>query len=363
MSDKYDDLVQIARLALEGNPHDVQLYVRKLARKYQKLDPDTATELESLLSKSPTRKAPLRDYTTAVPVDLDSQLRLAKPEYPVELDIEPIWSPAVSQKLLQVVGERGQERELAQAGLSPAKTILFTGEPGVGKSLSARWLARQLDRPLLTLNLAAVMSSYLGRTGINVRHVLDHAKSMSCVLLLDEIDSVAKRRDDESEIGELKRLVTVLLQEIDEWPASGLLVGATNHPDLLDPALWRRFDIIVEFPMPTRDQVAELVARFITPDEVGSDYFKVIVTLLGEHSFSDIERELLRARRESIVFKKTIVEVLPAISRDAMSKLHFQKRKDMAIRLRTKFKLTERDVLLWTGVSRDTVRSATKETA
>lgn len=358
-----DDLVQIARLALEGTAHDVQLYVRKLARRLQKQDAATAAELETLLSKTPIRKAALRDYSAAIPVDLDSRLSLAKPEYPVELDADPIWSPSIHQKMLQIVGERGREQELANAGLQPAKTLLFTGKPGVGKSLSARWLARQLDRPLLTLNLAAVMSSFLGRTGMNVRQVLDHAKSVNCVLLLDEIDAVAKRRDDEGEIGELKRLVTVLLQEIDEWPASGLLIGATNHPDLLDPAMWRRFDMIIDFPMPTIEQVSEIVSRFVDPQEIGADYFAVVAMLFAEHSFSDIERELLRAKRESIVFGKGIVEVLPSMFRDAVASLPFKRRKEIAIRLRTKLKLTERDVLLWTGISRDTVRSATKETA
>ena len=94
------------------------------------------------------------------------------------------------------------------------------------------------------------MSSFLGRTGNNVRNVLDFAKGVSCVFLLDEFDAIAKRRDDAVEVGELKRLVTVLLQEIDQWPASGLLIAATNHYNLLDPAVWRRFELVVGFPMP-----------------------------------------------------------------------------------------------------------------
>src|SRR5665213_3572636 len=127
--------------------------------------------------------------------------------------------------------------------------------PGVGKTLAARWIARELHRPLLTLDLSAVMSSFLGRTGANVRHVLDYAKGVDCVLLLDELDSIAKRRDDASDVGELKRLVTVLLQEIDDWPSTGLLIAATNHSDLLDPAVWRRFEMRVNFPMPGDESV------------------------------------------------------------------------------------------------------------
>src|ERR1700733_11402427 len=151
------------------------------------------------------------------------------------------------------------ETKFADADLHPTKSALFVGPPGVGKTLAARWIAKKLNRPLIVLDLSAVMSSFLGRTGNNVRNVLDYAKGVECIFLLDEFDAIAKRRDDAVEVGELKRLVTVLLQEIDEWPSSGILIAATNHPELLDPAVWRRFDLIVKFPMPAEDQLTEAV--------------------------------------------------------------------------------------------------------
>src|SRR2546427_8279310 len=98
------------------------------------------------------------------------------------------------------------------------------------------------------------MSSYLGKTGANVRAVLSHAQEQPCVLLLDEFDAIAKRRDDDSDVGELKRLVTVILQTIDDWQPTSLLVAATNHSDLLDPAVWRRFDVTLQFDLPNHKQ-------------------------------------------------------------------------------------------------------------
>jgi len=189
-------------------------------------------------------------------------------------------------------------------GLHPSKSILFTGPPGVGKTLAAKWIARQLNRPLLVLDLAAVMSSFLGRTGNNIRYVLDYAKNTECVLLLDELDAIAKRRDDTSEIGELKRLVTVLLQEIDDWPPTGLLIAATNHPDLLDPAVWRRFEVVVEFGKPERRQIEILVNRLLENQiENISKWSGVLSFVFSGKSYSEIERQITLIRKTSAITK------------------------------------------------------------
>src|SRR3984893_12035881 len=260
---KTEEIVQIARLALAGRPQDVQAYIRRLARRYQGELPTVAAQLTELLREAPTRQSPLRREAAApVPVDLESRLQLLRIEDKPTLEVEPIWETGVKRALDQILSERRRDAELFKQGLLPTRSIIFTGPPGVGKTLAARWIARELHRPLLTLDLSAVMSSFLGRTGANVRHVLDYAKSVTGVLLLDELDSIAKRRDDVTDVGELKRLVTVLLQEIDDWPPSGLLIAATNHSNLLDPAVWRRFEMRVDFPMPTDDSVRRAIELF-----------------------------------------------------------------------------------------------------
>ena len=177
------DVVHLARLALAGRPQDVQTYIRRLARRYQSQLPDLASELSKLLQESPTRQSPLRREVSApVPVDLESRLQLLRIEDVPTIDVEPIWEPGVRRNLDQILSERRQFDELTKQGLSPTRSIIFTGPPGVGKTLAARWIARELHRPLLTLDLSAVMSSFLGRTGANVRHVLDYAKSVDGVL-------------------------------------------------------------------------------------------------------------------------------------------------------------------------------------
>jgi len=355
-----DELVQLARLALAGRPQDVQAYVRRLARRYQSSFPDVASELNLLLQESPTRQSPIRREATApVPVDLESKLQLLRIETSPTLDVEPIWEAAVRQSLGQIISERQRYEELVKQGLSATRSIIFTGPPGVGKTLAARWVARELHRPLLTLDLSAVMSSFLGRTGANLRHVLDYAKGVDGVLLLDELDSIAKRRDDATDVGELKRLVTVLLQEIDDWPANGLLIAATNHADLLDPAVWRRFEMRIEFPMPTEKSVQRAVETFLGVDKASQTWNDVLAVALRGLSFSDIERELMQARRSAVVQGGPLEDALGHVVQRRVEPLPRRERGQIAMWL-TEAGISQRQAHDLTGVSRDTIRKKTK---
>lgn len=353
------DLVQLARLALTGRKQDVQLYVRRLIRRYRISLPGIANELSNLLRDVPVSQSPLRNESVnAIPVDVDTRLQLARPEYPVELDIEPVWTDSIRQKLEQIIFERNHEKDLYAAGLHPTRTALFTGPPGVGKTLAARWIANKLDRPLIVLELSAVMSSFLGRTGSNIRNIFDYAKGVNCILLLDELDAVAKRRDDAVEIGELKRLVTVLLQGIDDWPPSGILLAATNHQELLDPAVWRRFEVVVEFTMPSHEQIQQAVDLFLGPvdDETG-DLVEAISYAFEGSSYNDIELALLRARRQAVIGQEPLRLVLDKMIHERVEGLPRRKRASLALAL-TKIGYSQRKAHELTGVSRDTMRKA-----
>ena len=355
-----NELVHLARLALAGRPQDVQTYIRRLARKYQDELPQIAGELTELLQQAPTRQSPLRREATApIPVDLESRLQLLRIEESPALDYEPIWDAGVQRAFDQILSEQQRHDQLLRQGLLPTRSIMFTGPPGVGKTLAARWLARELKRPLLTLDLSAVMSSFLGRTGANIRHVLDYAKSVPGILLLDELDAIAKRRDDITDVGELKRLVTVLLQEIDDWPASGLLIAATNHPDLLDPAVWRRFEMRVEFPMPTDAYVRQAITSYLGSEKVPEAWHEVLAITLRNLSYSDIEREVMLARRAAITRETPLEDVIGQLVQRRVEPLARRERGQIALWL-TEAGISQRQAHDLTGVSRDTIRKKAK---
>jgi len=297
------EFIKLLEQGVKGNANGFSLLCRRFVSKLKHTDENLANQVALLLSSGNPLRGGLK---MPPPIDGDSRRNLLQEIGRVRLDEEPIWSPRIAQLLQQVIRERSHTEQLLKAGLHPIRSVLLSGPPGVGKTMSAHWLASKLELPLLTLDLATVMSSFLGKTGSNIRSVIDYARGFPCVLLLDEFDSVAKRRDDEGDVGELKRLVTVLLQAIDEWPSTSLLVAATNHPDILDPAVWRRFDLVLDLDTPP----PELVQRFLLKSGVTEILAERLSLLLAGQPFSALERTIQAAKKEQILSEKTFEAAL-----------------------------------------------------
>lgn len=163
--------------------------------------------------------------------------------------------------LNEVIEEWHASKALHDAGLPRRSRLLFHGPPGCGKTITALAIAKALDLPAYIVRFDALIGSYLGQTAARLREVFHFAAQNKCVLILDEIDVLGKRRGSQMDVGELDRIVVGLMQELDLSPPRGLIIGASNLAGHLDDALWRRFDIRLEFKAPTKVELAAFTRR------------------------------------------------------------------------------------------------------
>ena len=361
------DFANLARLAASDAQEDTRLLLARLIRKYRQQRPELASLLDQSLKASQTRSAgnaslrrgaPITDAGEApLPVDGDSRLALIR-VFDDRVGLPPPILPgSVHDAIGAIIRERQERERLAARGISPTRSAILVGPPGVGKTLSARWIASALGKPLWVLDLTAVMSSLLGKTGNNLRAALDHAKQHAAVLLLDEIDAIAKRRSDESDIGELKRLVTVMLQEVDQWPDTGLLLAATNHPELVDPALWRRFDLVLKFDAPDAAAIATAIQRFLGDDlTLFASWIDVLAAGLQGQSLSDVERSINALRRGHALQMAPLEQLIGSALGQRQEALSKAERLNLAIALAKAGRHTHMQISQMTGVARDTIR-------
>lgn len=345
------DLENLYQQGLRGSAAGFALVGRQIASRLKKTEPELAGRLSELLADTGIRGVPSNG-----PVDDDSRRSLLREDPQIMFENPPKWDVSVNELLDQVILEREHIDELLEAGLEPARSLIFTGPPGVGKTLAANWLASKLKLPLYTLDLATVMSSLLGKTGTNIKAVIDHAKAAPCVLLLDEFDAIAKRRDDDKDVGELKRLVNVLLQAIDEWPATSVLVAATNHPDMLDPAVWRRFEVSVAFNVAPQ----QVVKRLLVDASIDPNVADRLSAVLAGKTYADIQRIITTARKKAVLGKTnlnaTIIETAVA-STGTIDDLHSRDMQILSLSLRG---LSQRKIAAELHVSHPTVGKVLK---
>lgn len=159
-------------------------------------------------------------------------------------------APATRKAVTEVLHEHRHGDALRAHGLRPRNRLFFHGPPGCGKTMTARAIAGELRLPLFVVRFDALMGSYLGQTALRVRECFRYAEAHACVLLIDEVDALGRKRGKATDIGELDRVLISLMQQLDLSSPAGLIIAASNVPDDLDPALLRRFDAALSFPAP-----------------------------------------------------------------------------------------------------------------
>lgn len=158
-------------------------------------------------------------------------------------------------RLQELVKEFAHQNQLRSLGIHRRSKIILHGPPGCGKSLTAQALANELKLPLFIVRFDSIIGAYLGQTATHLRQLFQFAETNECVLLFDEIDALGKRRGSPTDVGELDRIVIALMQELELSELRGFVIATSNIPDSLDPALWRRFDLALHFPAPTKKEI------------------------------------------------------------------------------------------------------------
>lgn len=202
------------------------------------------------------------------------------------------------QEIIELIREQAHAQELMRYGVEPRSRVLLKGAPGNGKTMLAEVIATELGLPFLVVHYEDVVSSFLGETAGRLEKVFSEAAESPCVLFFDEFDVVAKERSDTQETGEIKRLVSTLLLQMDRLPVHTIFVAATNHASLLDSAVWRRFDMTFEIQSPSIKDARKywniLMKRYGLPTETG-------MNLSEASSFSHIEKQAKNLRRRAIL--------------------------------------------------------------
>jgi SpoVK/Ycf46/Vps4 family AAA+-type ATPase len=218
--------------------------------------------------------------------------------------IEDLWLPDECRtNVEQLVEEQRRSAILRAHGLDPRNRVLLVGPPGNGKTSLAEGIAEALAVPLFVVRYESMIGSYLGETAGRLKRVFDYARTTPCVLFFDEFDAVGKERGDVHETGEIKRVVTSLLMQIDDLPTYTIVVAATNHAELLDRAVWRRFQLRLALPPPTRKQLLAFFERYLKSlDGAAGTTAGALAKRLGPLSYAEAE-EFVRDLRRRLVLE------------------------------------------------------------
>lgn len=278
-----------------------------------KAEAKTATLQPSrvILSRATTSRERISQKTSP-PVDRETASPLAEIFMPEDIEEGfPILRKELSSAINDLIEEWKSSSKLVSHGLRPATTCLIYGLPGTGKTRMAMQIARELGLPVVLARLDGLISSFLGTTGRNVANLFSFANRYECILLLDEFDAVAKVRDDPHELGEIKRVVNAILQNIDTRREIGVTIAITNHEQLLDSAVWRRFDVRLFIPPPSFEERVSIINCYFSDIGTSEETVKFLAWLTEGLTGSDIEVMATNIKRHRIL--RPTVDLLGAL--------------------------------------------------
>jgi hypothetical protein len=354
-----NDLLGLIEGALNADYTAVRQVCNRIAKDCLAVSPEISKRI-----KLATRRngVPLRasGYSESLPIDPKSKGALVEemswPSSPIFLN------SALKHTFDSFVASVKKYDLLAQHGLSGRMNLLMAGPPGTGKTLVAGHIAAALGMPLYVVRLDSLISSLLGDTAKNIRSVFDFIPQKNGIIFLDEFDAIGKLRNDSHEMGELKRVVNTLIQSIDSLDDQAIVIAATNHSELLDRAIWRRFPYRMNFGTPDDDLRKHLWNYFLFCDDGDSGTINALAKISADLSGADIESISLAARRHALITgsKIDIHQVAKDILHPKMDNETLDKKK-ICNMLHRNYDLSQTEILTLIKVSRQTLSTYLKD--
>lgn len=294
-----DLLLKLVKAGLAGDTTLTKKVVQAvIAEERVKQHNVIANQLEDALNTTQTSltpSSPTRSITPVLYDKIESFLYSVNPNKPLS---HLILDKFVTSSIQEFVNEYARADVLRSYNLEPRNRVLLVGEPGNGKTSIAEVLATELMVPMFVIRYDGIIGSYLGETASRLEKMFNFIKTQQCVLFFDEFDAIGKERGDEHETGEIKRVVSSLLLQIDKLPSYVIIVAATNHSELLDKAVWRRFQVKLKVDKPDKELIGEWLNKFELDfgHKLPTAKDKTISKLHGL-SFAEIEEFGLSIRR------------------------------------------------------------------
>lgn len=269
---------------------------------------DLAAELRDLIDRAKERESAGGTASPAGPVTVPfaaprgELADLLAVSYPDTRLVNVIASSELRDRLTRIVEEQRHIALLRGHDLHPRQRLLLTGPPGCGKTLTASALAGELGMPLFVVRLDGLITKFMGETAAKLRLIFEAMERTRAVYLFDEFDSIGTDRGQGSDVGEIRRVLNSFLMFIERYRGTSLVVAATNHPQSLDPALFRRFDDLLEFPLPDRPMLREAMKRrmAVAPGKVLVKYDR-LVKEAEQMSFAEVMRTCDEAIKEVLL--------------------------------------------------------------
>jgi len=224
--------------------------------------------------------------------------------------IDLILEDGLRKRLSRIISEQNAYNKLRNVGLLPRSKILLIGEPGTGKTMTASALAGELNLPIFTVQLDGLITKYMGETSAKLRLIFDQIKRVRGIYFFDEFDAIGGSRNLGNDVGEIRRILNTFLQFIENSRSDSLIIAATNYSSLLDKALFRRFDDVLEYNLPKDDLVSQTYKKYLSSQKIEKVNWENIKKKSVEISYADIRKVCDNATKYAILEDQKISEKL-----------------------------------------------------